>query len=216
MDMSLLVDSAGIEGQTEGALEGGARHGGGGGGRSPAVAGFSREQQGGMAMSFPLLAQELESAQRQRHIAIGIALARPNVQEHPFGIDVAHLQAQPFAQAQAAGIDRGQADPMIQGADLAENRARLVGREHDGQFALGIGPDQFQFQGPVAEEGFLPKQLDLPALSACAHAQAGGRQVAQRAWVEVWRATFLTDFRWMKYWRICSAKSSSGDWRSVR
>ena len=83
---------------------------------------------------------------------------------------------------------------MIQGGDFGENPARFVGREHDGQFALGIG-DQLQFEGPVAVEGLFPKQLDLPALSACAHAQAGGRQVAQRAWVDVWRATFLTDFR---------------------
>ena len=28
--------------------------------------------------------------------------------------------------------------------------------------------------------------------------------IAQRAFVEVWRATFLTVLRWMKYWRSCS------------
>ena len=49
---------------------------------------------------------------------------------------------------------------MIQRGNRAENAAHFGGGEHDGEFELGIGPDQFQFVGPVPVEGFLPKHLD--------------------------------------------------------
>jgi hypothetical protein len=50
---------------------------------------------------------------------------------------------------------------------------------------LGIGAGQYQFVRPRPFESFLPEEFDLPA----------GRQVAQRAWVLVWRAAFLTVLR---------------------
>ena len=34
--------------------------------------------------------------------------------------------------------------------------------------------------------------------------------MAQMAWVLVWRATFLSDLRWMQYWRISSARDQVG------
>ena len=160
MNMGILFDAAGVESQTEGALERGAGHGRGGGGSALAVVPFGREEERGMMMREPLLAQEVEGAFGKRDVAIGVALAAANVQEHAFGVDVADLQAQAFAQAQAAGIDQGQADPVIEGDDAGQDPAHFGGREDDGQFELGIGPDQFQFVGPLAAEGFLPEELD--------------------------------------------------------
>ena len=92
-----------------------------------------------MAMGFPLLAQEQQRALGQRDITVLIALAAADVQEHALRIDVADLQAQPFAQAQTAGINGAEADPMIQGGDAGQNAAHLGGREHDGEFELGVG-----------------------------------------------------------------------------
>ena len=89
-----------------------------------------------------------------------IALAGADVQEHAFGIDVADLEAQPFAQAQAAGVNEQQADVLIGRGHRGEQAADLGGGEHHRQFELGVGPDQFQFVGPDAFEGLLPEELE--------------------------------------------------------
>ena len=71
--MGCLFDAAGFEGQAEGALERGAGHRFGGGGGALAVVAFGREEQCGMFMSAPLLAQALESALGQGDVTITIA-----------------------------------------------------------------------------------------------------------------------------------------------
>ena len=82
------------------------------------------------------------------------------MQEHAPGINVAHLQLEPFPQTQATGVDRGQGDTMIEGLDLREDATHLGRREDDGQFELGIGADQFHLGRPGTAKGFLPKELD--------------------------------------------------------
>ena len=118
------------------------------------------EDQRGMAMGFPLLAQEQERAFGQRDVTILIALAGADVKEPAPGVNVADFQAEPFAQAQAAGIDEDQADAMIQGGNGGEDAAGFGGGKDDGEFELGIGADQIQFGGPDALEGFLPEELE--------------------------------------------------------
>lgn len=49
---------------------------------------------------------------------------------------------------------------MVQSGDRGQNAANLRGGEDDGEFGLGIGPDQFDFMRPGALEGFLPEHLD--------------------------------------------------------
>ena len=111
-------------------------------------------------MGFPLLAQELERALGQRHVTVLIAFAGADVQEHAFGIDVADLEPQAFAQTQAAGVDGGQADPVVQGGNVSQDAAHFTGGEDDWQFELGIGAGQFHFVGPGAAEGLFPEDLD--------------------------------------------------------
>ena len=159
MDMRGLLDAAGLEGHAEAALQRGAAHGFGGGGRPPATVAFGGEEQRGMPMRFPLFPQPLEGDFGQRHVAIPIALATADVEEHAFGINVADLEAQPFAQAQAAGVNEQQADMLIGRGHRGEQAADFGGGEHHRQFELGIGPDQFQFVGPDAFEGFFPEEL---------------------------------------------------------
>ena len=82
------------------------------------------------------------------------------MEETALGVHVAHFQAQGFAQAQAAGIDRGQGDAVIQGGHGHEDAAHLGGGEHDWELELGVGTDQLQFGGPEALEGFFPEELE--------------------------------------------------------
>lgn len=81
--MSRLLDPAGVEGQAEGPLQGGTAHGLSGGFGALTTVALGREEQRGMAMGFPLLAQQEQRAFGQRDVAIAIALAGANVQEPP-------------------------------------------------------------------------------------------------------------------------------------
>lgn len=161
VDVSGLGHAAGFERQAEGSLERGVAHRlGRGFGAVAAALALGWKQESGITMGFPLFPQQQESALRQGNVAIIVTLAGANVQEHALRIDVANFQAQPFTQAQAAGIDDGQTNPMIQRGDLGQDAADFGGREDDGQFELGIGADQFDFMGPGAAQGFFPEHLD--------------------------------------------------------
>lgn len=160
MDMRLLLNAAGSESQPEAALQGGPRHGLGSGRRTDVAMTFGREQQAGVAMGFPLLAQELEGALRQRNIAITIALAAADVQEHAFGVDVADLQAQGFTQAQSAGVDGDQADTVVEDLYSGQHATHLGSRKDNGQLELMIGAGQFQLVRPLPAQGFFPEDFE--------------------------------------------------------
>ena len=82
------------------------------------------------------------------------------MQEHALRIDIGDLEAQAFAQAQAAGVDGDEADAMFQGWHGSQNAADFRSRENDRQFELRIGAGQFQFVRPGALEGLFPEQFD--------------------------------------------------------
>ncbi len=160
VDMSRLGDAAGFEGQAESPLERGAAHRFGGGAGAQAAVAFGWKEQAGVAMTFPLLAQEQQCALGQGHVTVLVAFAAADVQQHALGIDIRNLQAQAFAQAQAAGVNRAQADAMVQRGNLGQDAAHFGGREHDREFELGIGASQFQFVWPGTAEGLFPEQLE--------------------------------------------------------
>jgi hypothetical protein len=160
VDMGVLFDAAGLEGLAKAALESSARHRFGGGGSALAAAAFGGEEKARMAVGFPKLTQELQGALGQGDVAVAIALARADVQEHAARVNVADLQAQPLPQTQAAGVDGDKADPMVEQGNQAQDAAHLGGGEDYGQLELGVGAGQIQFVWPGAVEGFLPEELD--------------------------------------------------------
>jgi len=119
-----------------------------------------RKDPGGMAVGFPLFPQEFQRALGQRHVAVAVALAPADVQEPALGIDVAHLQAQAFAQPQAAGVDEGEPNAMIQGGHGGQEAAHLGGGEHHGQLGLVVGAHQLDRGGPGTPQGLLPEKFD--------------------------------------------------------
>ena len=160
VNVRVLFDAAGLERQTESALQRGALNRFSGRGRAASGMALAREQERGMPMSFPLFAQEQQRALRQRDVAVAISFARADVQEHALGIHVADLEVQAFAQTQAAGIDGGQADAMIQSGHAGQDAAHFSRRKHDREFELVIGADEPDFGGPRAAEGLFPEEFD--------------------------------------------------------
>ena len=161
VNVSGLLHSAGPKSKAEGPLQSGAldRCGGGVGALLSAVT-FGREEPARMLMSLPLLAEPLQGALRQGDIAIAIAFARADVQEHALGIHIRDLEVQTFAQTQAARVDGEQANAVIEGCDLLEDLTDFLCGEDDRQLELRIGSDQLDFRGPGLAEGFFPEEFD--------------------------------------------------------
>ena len=155
-----LFHTAGFKGEPEGALQRGAAYRFGGGGGALAAVAPGGEDQRGMPMRFPELAQEQERAPGQWDVTILIALAGADVEEHAPGINVADLEVQAFPQTQAAGINGDQTDAMIQGGHGRQDAAGFGSGEDDGEFELGLGADQLKFGGPDAFECFFPEELE--------------------------------------------------------
>jgi hypothetical protein len=160
MDMGLLGDAASPQREAESPLQRGPAHWFSGGGSALATVPLGGKEQDGMAVGFPLLAQENQGARGQGNVAVVITFAGADVQEHALRVDIADLQAQALAQAQPAGVNGAQADAMIQGGHGGQDAAHLGGGEDDGQLELGVGASQFQFMRPGAVQGFFPEELD--------------------------------------------------------
>ena len=123
--------------------------------------GDGKEQiQGDLEMGTDKAAQCFGHREGEQEVGHGQEQARLLTLQPGGGIGLADFQAQALAQTQAAGVDGGEASAMIQGAHRREHAAHFGGGEDDGQFELGIGPNQFQFVGPLAFEGFFPEELD--------------------------------------------------------
>lgn len=105
MNVRVFGNATGLEGDAEGALKGGATDRFLGRASADAAASLGGEEQSGMAMGFPLLAQKLKGALRQWHITVLVSFAAADVQEHALGIDVANLEAQAFSQTKAARVN---------------------------------------------------------------------------------------------------------------
>jgi hypothetical protein len=54
-----------------------------------------------------------QAGRGQGNITIFATFPLTDMQQLAFPIDIFHLQTHPFQQAQPAGIDRGQADPVV-------------------------------------------------------------------------------------------------------
>ncbi len=73
-----------------------------------------------------------------RDVAVAVALAGADVEEHAPGIDVADFQVERFAQAQAAGVNGGQRDAMIEGGDEARIWRTSVVERMTGSLNSGV------------------------------------------------------------------------------
>ena len=77
-----------------------------------------REEQAGMAVSAPVLAQQLKRRVRQQNIAVLGALAAVDMDHHARAIDIGDFEMESLVQAQAAGVDGGEVGVVVEGFDV--------------------------------------------------------------------------------------------------
>ncbi len=95
----------------------------------------------------------------QRHVAILGPFPVPHVHHHAVTVDVSDLQVHAFVQAQTAGIDRAQADPIARATYDPQNPAHFGHAEHHGQLLFPTRTYQVE-RGPLFSERMLEEELD--------------------------------------------------------
>src|SRR3990167_3730211 len=90
-------------------------------GRLLAVAATSGKEVGGITVSLPILSEKRESTAGQRDHAVGSVFAAMDVKHGAVCVDVGDLEVEPFVEAQPAGIDRGEVDPVVKGRGAFDN-----------------------------------------------------------------------------------------------
>jgi hypothetical protein len=90
-----------------------------------------------MAVRAPILAQQLEGACWQGHIAV-FAFAMPDVEQPTVAIHILNLQMSAFSQTQATRVDGAEAHSIRLAAEAVQDAAHFVGAEHHWQlFFMG-------------------------------------------------------------------------------
>ena len=84
-----------------------------------AVSTESWEEKMGMAVSAPIAAQQLKSRVRQRDVAVFGALATVHMDHHALTIDIGDFEIKSLVKPQAAGIDGGKINVVVEGFDVS-------------------------------------------------------------------------------------------------
>src|SRR6266496_2456985 len=160
MDMSLFADTALLEGAAKSSLQRAVVDGAGvvRDAVFEAMPSHGREQPDRRTMRGPEFTQALEGLLSQGDKTLLVALAA-DAQEHAGGVQVGDLQAATFIQAQGAGINGGQANPINGSAHATQNLLDFLSAEHDRQL-LGLGRAQEFETGPISLQGVLEEELD--------------------------------------------------------
>src|SRR5580765_396378 len=97
------------------ALDTGPAHGSGGGGGLLVILASGGKQQTGMAVGFPVLAEQEQGLHGQGQDAVAGALAAMDMQHPTRAIDIADFQIQPLMEAQPATVDGSEIDLVVKG-----------------------------------------------------------------------------------------------------
>ena len=73
-----------------------------------------------MAVGAPIAAQQMKSRLRQRDIAVLGALAAVDMDHHALTIDIGDFEMEGFVKPQAAGVDGGEIDVVVEGFDVGQ------------------------------------------------------------------------------------------------
>ena len=130
--------------------------------------------QTGMAVRRPVLAEDLQRAAGQRHVAVLGPLAAMDVDHHPCAVDVADLEVQPFLEPQAQRVDRPEIGPVVGRADGGDEPPHLIDREDVGESLLLADAEPLEGR-PVAGRGVGIEELDAAVGDARATPEANLR-----------------------------------------
>jgi len=123
-------------------------------------------------VSLPELSEEFQGPAREWDIAVLVALAS-DMEEHAVAVDIGDLEGSAFGQAQTAGIDGGEANPMSEHVDAGEGSSDLLEAQYSGEGFDPLGFDKPD-GGPVPFEGVLIEEFDAAQGDGAGHPGPSG------------------------------------------
>ena len=97
---------------------------------------------------FPIAAQDLQQLGRQHHVAILLAFALHDADDHPLAIYGCGLQSNGLRDSQPSGVTDGQNDAMFDELHAAKKMQNLFGAEDKGQLLRLLGKRENLLEGP--------------------------------------------------------------------
>ncbi len=189
MNRSPLHDATGVEGRPKSILHTVSGYGVCGGGHADTPPTRSRKDPHGIAVGFPILAEQLEGALGQRHIAVFGAFAVAHVDEHPCTVTIGDLQVSTLLKAQTTRVKSRQANARAGPRQVGQNGSHLFDTEDSWEFLFPWGSDEGQC-GPLPLQGVLVKERDATKSNG---ARATGRVLDILEGEEVLTSCFLSD-----------------------
>lgn len=102
------------------------------------------------------------------------------MQEHTVAVDIGDLQGPAFGEAQPAGVDRGETDPMAEHVDTGQGASDLLAAQDGGQGLHPFGLEQTD-GGPVSLQGLLIEELDAAEGNGAGHPRPAAHIGAEEA-----------------------------------
>jgi hypothetical protein len=106
-----------------------------------------------------MTAKHGEGPQRERNVTVLAALGGTNVELHPSAVDLADLEIDALADAQAAGVDGGEAGAVDRLLELSQEMPDLVNAQDHRQLVNGAWTKEVE-AGPGPTKGMLEEELD--------------------------------------------------------
>jgi hypothetical protein len=113
---------------------------------------FAEKERGRGSEGPIVVAQDLQELWREHDVAVLLALALADAQNHAFAVDVLGAKGDNLGDAQAAGIDGREQGPVLESADGREELSNFGLAEDDGQpFGLLLTGEAVEV--PVTPQG---------------------------------------------------------------
>jgi len=123
------------------------------------IASFAREEPLGVAMRGPVAAQQVERLGRQWEEPVFVSFASTDMNEHPFGVDVADLEMEGLLQSESQGIDGPEEALHGRLVDGVDELIDFRSGEDGGELGL-FGDAQLAEGGPLSGASVVVEELE--------------------------------------------------------
>ena len=169
---SLFSDSGSNLGPAEGALDTALGHGRRSVLCSITVSAQGREEKAGVAVGYPIAAEQSQGRLGKRDIAILGALSAVDMDHHAAAVDIGDFEVETFVKPQSTGIDGRKIGVILKGFDLGKNASDFFNAENGRESSLGLGSEDSEDVPIALEDVFIAE-----AYAAIADPHGIGRPV---------------------------------------
>ena len=160
---SLFSDTSSNLGTAEGALDTAFGHGERSVFCSVPISAQCGEEQARMVVGEPMAAEQMEGGLGERDIAILGTLSTVDMDHHTVAINIGDFEVETFMEPEAAGVDGGKIDVIVEGFDLGKNASDFFDAENGGKASFGLGTEDSE-DVPVSLEDVFVEEAN-PAIA---------------------------------------------------